>query len=77
VRGFLIVVAMIAVTASGCATPVAATIIIGAMAMDAVDRHNGRDPMAYRAPPPDPSREINAQDCTQPVDYSAGNLLCR
>jgi len=77
VRGFLLIVAVIAVTASGCTTPVAATIIIGAMAMDAVDRQNGRDGMAYRAPPPDPSREINSQDCTQQVDYSAGNLLCR
>jgi hypothetical protein len=29
------------------------------------------------APDPDPSRTINVQDCTTPVDYSAGNLLCR
>jgi len=29
------------------------------------------------APEPDPSRRINAQDCTRPVDPGAGNLLCR
>jgi hypothetical protein len=29
------------------------------------------------APEPDPSRKINAQDCTRPVDPGAGNLLCR
>jgi hypothetical protein len=31
----------------------------------------------YRAPEPDPTRVINAQDCTQPVDPEAGNLMCR
>jgi len=25
----------------------------------------------------DPTRVINVQDCTRPVDFSAGNLLCR
>ena len=30
-------------------------------------------------PPPemDPSRRINEQDCTKPVDFSAGNLRCK
>ena len=50
------------------------------MASDAVNYYSvgpdGKMPM-YRAPDPDPSRTINAQDCTKPVDYSAGNLLCR
>jgi hypothetical protein len=50
------------------------------MAADAVHYYSmgpeGKSPM-YRAPEPDPARTINAQDCTKPVDYSAGNLLCR
>jgi hypothetical protein len=29
------------------------------------------------APPPDPTRRINVQDCTRPVDPGAGNLVCR
>ena len=30
-----------------------------------------------RAPPPDPTRKINVQDCTRPVDPAAGNLMCK
>ena len=32
-----------------------------------------------RVPPPalDPGRVVNEQDCTQPVDLSAGNLRCK
>jgi hypothetical protein len=50
------------------------------MAMDTVQYYSigpdGKLPM-YRAPAPDPTRAINPQDCTEPVDFSAGNLLCR
>lgn len=28
-------------------------------------------------PAMDPGRRINAQDCTRPIDESAGNLKCR
>jgi len=28
-------------------------------------------------PEPDPTRKVNVQDCTRPVDPNAGNLLCR
>jgi hypothetical protein len=31
----------------------------------------------YGAPEPDPTRAINVQDCTQPIDPEAGNLMCR
>ncbi|HET7764837.1 MAG TPA: hypothetical protein VFK92_07075 [Burkholderiales bacterium] len=69
-----------AIALPGCATPVATAVVVGVMAADAVSYHtvgpDGKVPM-YRAPDPDPSRVINAQDCTKPVDYSAGNLLCR
>jgi hypothetical protein len=37
---------------------------------------DGKQPM-YGAPDPDPTRVINVQDCTQPVDPGAGNLMCR
>jgi hypothetical protein len=30
-----------------------------------------------RVPQFDPSRRVNATDCTQPVDAERGNLLCR
>jgi hypothetical protein len=38
--------------------------------------------MTYREPPAatpelDASRRINEQDCTRPIDESAGNLRCR
>ena len=38
--------------------------------------------MTYREPPAsapelDASRRINEQDCTKPIDESAGNLRCR
>lgn len=50
------------------------------MAMDSAHYYgigpDGKTPM-YRAPEPDPTRKINPQDCTEPVDFSAGNLLCR
>jgi hypothetical protein len=69
-----------AIALPGCAAPVATAVVVGVMAADAVDHYtvgpDGKMPM-YRAPDPDPSRVINVQDCTRPVDYSAGNLLCR
>jgi hypothetical protein len=76
VRGILSIVVIIsaAIDLSGCA------VVFGVMAADAVDYYSmgpdGMSPM-YRAPEPDPARAINAQDCTRPIDYSAGNLLCR
>ncbi len=44
-------------------------------------RHGGsmlrtmRDPR--RAPELDPGRKINEQDCSKPIDLSAGNLRCK
>ena len=29
------------------------------------------------APPLDPARRVNEQDCTKPVELSAGNLRCK
>jgi hypothetical protein len=67
------------VTAS-TGSPVGTAIVVGVMAADAVYYYrmgpDGKTPM-YGAPDPDPSRKINVQDCTKPVDFSAGNLLCR
>jgi len=61
-------------------SPVGTAIIVGVMAADAVHYYrmgpDGKTPM-YSAPEPDPTRKINVQDCTKPVDFSAGNLLCR
>lgn len=61
-------------------SPVATAVVFGVMAADAVHYYSmgpdGKSPM-YRAPEPDPARAINVQDCTKPIDYNAGNLLCR
>ena len=80
VRGFPLIGILSVIVLPGCATPVATAIVVGVMAADSVNYYtvgpDGKVPM-YRAPDPDPSRVINAQDCTTPVDYSAGNLLCR
>jgi hypothetical protein len=56
-------------------TPLGNAIIIGIMLADGMryfrlDQNGG----ALEA---DPTRAINIQDCTRPVDPSAGNLLCR
>ncbi|MGB7543063.1 MAG: hypothetical protein WA373_06495 [Burkholderiales bacterium] len=55
-------------------------IIVGIMLADGF-RYYRLEPDGTRTPvhtpEPDPSRRINAQDCTRPVDPGAGNLLCR
>jgi hypothetical protein len=71
-----------AIALSGCAAgyPVGNAIIVGVSVADAVQYYSvdpdGRS-AARRAPDPDPTRKINAQDCTRPIDPDAGNLLCR
>jgi len=61
-------------------SPLATTVVVGVMAADAVHYYtmgpDGKQPM-YGAPDPDPTRVINVQDCTRPVDPEAGNLMCR
>jgi hypothetical protein len=61
-------------------SPAATVVVVGVLAAGAVHYYtmgpDGKQPM-YGAPDPDPTRVINAQDCTQPVDPDAGNLLCR
>ena len=60
-------------------SPLGNAIIVGAMLADGVHYYRlGPDgKTSVRAPEPDPTRKINIQDCTRPVDPSAGNLLCR
>ena len=60
-------------------SPLGSAIIIGVMLADGVEyfRFGPTGTTSIRAPQPDPMRAINAQDCTRPVDPSAGNLLCR
>ena len=61
-------------------SPAATAVVVGVMAAGAVHYYSigpdGKQPI-YGAPEPDPTRVINAQDCTQPVDPEAGNLMCR
>ena len=61
-------------------SPVATTTVVGVMAAGAIHYYtlgpDGKQPMVG-APEPDPTRTINVQDCTRPVDPEAGNLMCR
>jgi hypothetical protein len=61
-------------------SPLGNAIIVGVMLADGVHYYRlGPDgKTSVRAPEPDPTRRIHAQDCTRPVvDPNAGNLLCR
>jgi hypothetical protein len=60
-------------------SPLGNAIIVGVMLADGMHYYRlGPDgKTSVRAPEPDPTRRINAQDCTRPVDPNAGNLLCR
>ena len=60
-------------------SPLGNAIIVGAMLADGVHYYRlGPDgKTSIRAPEPDPTRKINVQDCTRPVDPNAGNLFCR
>src|SRR5437899_8975897 len=60
-------------------SPLGNAIIVGVMFADGVHYYRlGPDgKTSVRAPEPDPTRKINIQDCTRPVDPDAGNLLCR
>ncbi len=56
-------------------TPLGNAIIIGIMLADGMQYFRlGQGGGALEA---DPTRVINVQDCTRPVDPGAGNLLCR
>jgi hypothetical protein len=80
VRGSLSIVTLAAIALPGCAAPIGTAIVVGAMAADGINYYrmgpDGKTPM-YRAPELDPTRKVNVQDCTKPVDFSAGNLSCR
>lgn len=60
-------------------TPLGNAIIIGVILADGMHYYRlgpeGRTP--FYGAPPDPTRKINVQDCTQPIDPEAGNLRCR
>ena len=60
-------------------SPLGNAIVVGVMLADGMHYYRvGPDGKAsVRAPDSDPTRKINVQDCTRPVDPAAGNLLCR
>ena len=58
------------VSASG---GVAAVVLIGTAAIAASQDGSGPEAVPTLAP----EREVNLQDCTKPVDLTAGNLRCR
>jgi len=89
VRAFLSILAVAVLALPGCAVRISSdssnvaalgtAIVVGVMAADGIQYYrigpDGRTPL-YGAPEPDPSRKINVQDCTKPVDREAGNLMC-
>lgn len=54
---------------------VVGAVLMGTMAGGGVVQGAERADMAPAQP--DPSRRISVQDCTRPVDITAGNLVCR
>jgi hypothetical protein len=69
------------VTVVGAADAAAGVVLFGALAADGVRYYaiqpDGTRVPYYGTPESDPARRINVQDCTQPVDIQAGNLMCR
>ena len=56
--------------------PVALGLAVLAGAAYTSEREGGA--LDSRTPPQlDPSRKINEQDCTKPIDWSAGNIRCK
>ncbi len=86
----LLIVLLIATAITGCASwrskpaqPVANTAAVPAQAAPPAAAQSSsymQVPGAYAvrgAPPMDPNRAINTQDCTKEVNLVAGNLNCR
>ena len=57
--------------------PLFGVIVIGVMIADGVDYVRGTGRWTRAAPPLAEDRKINIQDCTRPIEYSAGNISCR
>ena len=88
-RALLSILAVAMIALPGCAVRISSdgpnvaalgtAIVVGVMAADSVQYYrigpDGKTPL-YGAPEPDPTRKINVQDCTKPVDREAGNLMC-
>jgi len=89
VRALLSILAVAMIALPGCAVRISSdgsnvaalgtAIVVGVMAADSIQYYrigpDGKTPL-YGAPEPDPTRKINVQDCTKPVDREAGNLMC-
>jgi TRAP-type C4-dicarboxylate transport system permease small subunit len=62
-------------------SPLGAAILVGILLADGFHYYmlspDGTKTPVYSAPEPDPTRKINTQDCTRPIDPEAGNLVCR
>ena len=60
---------------------VAGAILVGVLLADGMRYYlrlpDGTRMPYYGVPDADPARRINVQDCTQPIDLEAGNLMCR
>jgi hypothetical protein len=61
---------------TGSDFPAALGVAVLAGALYMAEREGGT--LDSRTPPElDPARKVNEQDCTKPVDWSAGNLRCK
>ena len=69
-------VAVLLVLAAGCASTG------GRFDPDTVDKRDSgtaANPVVEEGyvPPMDPGRKVSEQDCSRPVDVTAGNLMCK
>ena len=70
------------VQVSGHGNAVLGAIVVAVLLADGAQQYFLRYPdgrmVPYRpAAGPDPARRINLQDCTRPIDFEAGNLMCK
>lgn len=70
------------VQAGSHGSALAGILVIGVLLADGMQQYYLRYPDGRMVPygaalPSDPERRINIQDCTRPIDLTAGNLMCR
>jgi hypothetical protein len=65
---------------SGCSASAAFGVTIlalGAYQAESGGGWDAKDGEPRRPPPMAPDRKVNEVDCTQPIDYSLGNIRCK
>ena len=79
-KNLLLAASVLLLTGCGGASGMVGVAVVAGTYYYAVDsgmavRDDGGDPR--RAPPMAADRKVNEVDCTQPIDYSLGNIRCK